>query len=139
MQPTPALLSQLEQVLSPQNNCAGAGSVFKHDLTSLASTDATCFGHPEASEHFHSSPHPPSPVHGTSWSSALCSPIPSHPTTLTPAFALPTPGLCRGMVSDEEHQLLTALCPGGCRRMPRVHLACPQPTSPRTNCSLCSQ
>lgn len=42
MQPTPVLLNQLEQVLSPQNNRVRAGSLFGHGLTLLVSTDATC-------------------------------------------------------------------------------------------------
>lgn len=42
MQPTLTSFSEPEQVLSPQNNYVGAGSICQHYLSLLVSTDATC-------------------------------------------------------------------------------------------------
>ena len=141
MQPTPALLNQLEQVLSPQNNCVGAGSIFGHGLTLLVSTDDASLATQRPQSTF-TAAHilPRCPRHLLELSVFPGgTPSPPHPTTHTPAFTLPTPGLCRAMVRNEELQLVTALCWGGCRRLPGGHLACPWPASPRTDCSLCSQ
>lgn len=139
MQPPPALLNQLEQVPSPQNNCVGAGSIFGHGLTLLVSTDATCLATQRPQSSF-TAAHilPPCPRHLLELS-AFPGGTPSPPPQHTPAFALPMPGLCRATVGNEELQLVTALCLGGRRRLPRVHLACPWPASPRTDCSSCSQ